>query len=83
MLTLQELLSVLRLARAVGQRRFGHFDHEANSSSGPFPQIIDEGVTLQEHRTEEIDAPRQVVARFETFEDPATGEILYRALNPK
>jgi len=83
MLTLKELLAVLRLAQAVGQRRFGHFDHEANSSAGPFSQTVDQEDASQEHVTDERCASLRAVARFETFEDPATGEILYRALKPQ
>lgn len=72
MLRLDELLAVLEMAQAVGQRRFGHFDHEANSSAGPFP-FDAEG---RDTTSSQGETRRSV--RYETFRDEETGELLHR-----
>ena len=35
MLRIQELVRVMALSHDVGQRQFGHFDHDAHQASGP------------------------------------------------
>ncbi len=78
MLKLEELLAVLRMAQVIGPRRFGHFDHEAKASIGPFPRHReDAGGPPSGDHSQKTPSDR-LVARYEAFEDPATGETLYR-----
>lgn len=37
MLRLSELKAAIAITQAVGQRRHGHFDHDAHAATGPFP----------------------------------------------
>jgi hypothetical protein len=62
------------LARAVGQRRHGHFDHDANCATGPFPEASFE--------TRRVEGPADAPAiRFEITKDAKTGEPLYRRVS--
>jgi hypothetical protein len=36
MLRISQLKAVAKLTQALGQRRFGHFDHNAHAATGPF-----------------------------------------------
>jgi hypothetical protein len=68
-----EILDALKLARSVGQLPFGHFDHDADCAIGPY-LVADPAKSDEELKTEED--PTAVV--YERFEDPRTGEPLYR-----
>lgn len=78
MLRLTELKDALRLMRAVGDRRHGHFDHDARSLAGPdrrshqrLAQEAPEGFTLRDA----YGAPC-----MESYEHPSTGELLFRTI---
>lgn len=77
MLTLKELIPALQMAQAVGDRAYGHFDHDANAIIGPTPVVAlppasraTQSSTLSTGQTVSMDA-------FEVREDPVTGELLY------
>ena len=67
-----DLHSILKLGRIVGQTMFGHFDHDASSAIGPnrpsIPESHDEC-----HKRE-----REEKATIESWDDPQTGEELFR-----
>lgn len=71
MLRLSDLLDAVEFGRSVGQRKYGHFDHDGHQMSGPtsspvaIPSCTRTGG--ERHRVE-----------FESFRDPHTGEELYR-----
>jgi hypothetical protein len=59
------------MGRAMGQRRHGHFDHDANCATGPFPEPpLDTGSAVSSLPAEAI--------IYTVSPDPITGEPLYR-----
>jgi hypothetical protein len=66
--TIDQLLDAIELGHAVGSRRTGHYNHDSKRSTGPYPEPI----AISE---EPLPGPR---VSFERFEDPQTGEFLYR-----
>ncbi|MGZ8174272.1 MULTISPECIES: hypothetical protein [Methylobacter] len=78
MLTLKELVPALQMAQAVGDRAYGHFDHDANAIAGPasvmsVPSVGRVKQSLDSSTTQQIASMDAFVAR----EDPITGELLY------
>jgi hypothetical protein len=68
-LRVSELVPALLLAQAVGERPFGHFDHDANAVAGP---------PSNGSRPAARAAGTAVFGNLEEYEDPVTGEALYR-----
>ena len=77
MLRLDEILDALKLARAVGQIPFGHFDHDADCAIGPRIPAQRDRSPEKPRRNGVSSAPTKRV-KYERFEDPRTGEPLYR-----
>lgn len=71
-----EILDALKLARSVGQMPFGHFDHDADCAIGPYL------VPTEEALCELSSAADPTAVVYERFEDPRTGEPLYRPIKP-
>lgn len=67
MLRLQELLKAIRHAQLVGERPYGHFDHDAKAHSGP---------PSREH-LQSFPAGVPGDDPYEPREDAATGELFY------
>lgn len=78
MLKINELVKAIDLAQAIGQRPYGHFDHDAKCFSGPSSN----GSHAKGGDVKNSLSPSgiEIKTRFESFEDPETGEVLYRAL---
>jgi hypothetical protein len=77
---LDELIKAVDLARAVGERPYGHFDHDANLLSGPFARNR-RALTMRSRKkdTAQIEKPTVISnTLYEAYEDPETGEVLYR-----
>jgi hypothetical protein len=76
---LSELLATLKFTRLLGQRPFGHYDHDATLVIGP-PSCEATPVALHDLRqkapmgTEE----NTETITYEQYTEPRTGEILYR-----
>ena len=79
MLTYLEYLACVLFAQAVGQRRFGHFDHDANCASGPFPPS--DRAASPVRKASERDTGATVHLRYERFVDPDTGAPRFRTLS--
>lgn len=78
----RDLIAVLRLGRAIEPKRFGHFDHGANLSTGqsnrkPRRRVIKTGTAKQAGEAHRLSV------RYEEFRDAKTGETLYRLVKPK
>lgn len=79
MLRIEELVKAIDLAQAIGQRPYGHFDHDARCFTGPAGNrnaVFTEGYQA----TAKSQQSCETEPRYETFEDPDTGEVLYRAV---
>ncbi len=70
MLRKKDLIPALRMARAVGERVYGHFDHDANCVSGPGASSTPAAPT--------VEPATAALGAYQPFEDPFTGEVLYR-----
>jgi hypothetical protein len=73
---LEELLDTLRFNRLVGQKPFGHWDHDAKCVIGPpvSPESLAVSVTAVPASVGQCDASEVVV--YEQYVEPRTGELL-------
>jgi hypothetical protein len=71
MLRVRELLDAIELAHEAGERRYGHFDHDAHAATGPFPEpkAHQSGAASD---VADVDAVKLTVTI-----DPITGEPLF------
>lgn len=77
MLRISELRDALEMTRSLGQRRHGHFDHDAHSATGPFPP----SPCVAEVAPQPAGKPgcsEDRAAPLEQFTDPATKQPLFR-----
>jgi len=71
MLRMSEHRNAVKLGQAVGQRRFGHFDYDANKAIGPEPVCTVATVTVRTSiRGLKVHAPKKKV-------DPITGRFSF------
>ena len=78
MLTIKELVPALKMAQAVGDRAYGHFDHDANAISGPVPSIrLGSTPSRAAPSLSPQGKPTVSMRHFDVREDPVTGELLY------
>lgn len=72
---------MIRLGESVGQRHYGHFDHDANCVTGPHP--------AQDSRVTESPLVEQHIgshsggAVLSTEINPVTGELMFRLRSAK
>lgn len=74
MLRKSELTAAVKLEQAVGQRRYGHFDYDANKAIGPDPgssSVLRGCSSRAVTKTMHADPPVRVV-------DKRTGRINYK-----
>jgi hypothetical protein len=74
MLRITDILDSLALARIAGDRRHGHFDHDAHRSVGPSEETFSQ---TGRQGSGESNAPSQPLKPFRAVKDPETGEALY------
>lgn len=72
MLRISQLKAVTKLTQALGQRRFGHFDHNAHAATGPFASS-----SLQFCESAPADANDLFVEALVQTADLATGQPLF------
>jgi hypothetical protein len=77
MLRLEEFIDAVSIARAVGERPYGHFDHDANRLCGP---SVRRNSSVKHGLSEKEAAVVSSNTFYEVFEDPETGEVLYRQI---
>ena len=70
MLRVRELLDAIDLAHEAGERRYGHFDHDANAAMGPFPEP-------KAHGGAKASSDASEVVQLSVTIDPVTGEPLF------
>lgn len=75
MLSTEELVAAIAMAQAVGHRRHGHYDHNANSLIGPQQPPAERAIATV--------SPTVGHARLSVHYDPDTGEPLYSVLAVK
>lgn len=76
---LSELLATLKFTRLLGQRPFGHYDHDATCVIGP-PTCELEGLAapdLAYQQFANVEEATETVT-YEQYTEPRTGEVLYR-----
>lgn len=85
MLELSVLIDSIVLGRTVGQRRYGHFDHDAHNLSGPsHPATTEVRIRPSRASKDKRERLRGLSLREEDFErslDPRSGETLYLPRN--
>ncbi|WP_446809703.1 hypothetical protein ACH50O_21010 [Methylomonas sp. 2BW1-5-20] len=74
MLTLKEIVPALHMAQAIGDRAYGHFDHDANAIAGPATIMT---VPCSGRSSKPGTLQTASMDSFKTEEDPITGELLY------
>jgi hypothetical protein len=85
MLRFDELIKAVDFARAVGERPYGHFDHDANRLCGPVIRHH-ESITAVSLKDEMSETKSQISTSntfYEAYESPKTGEVLYRPVESK
>lgn len=84
MLTVDEFTNSINMAQAVGERPYGHFDHDAMCLSGPVMKknILIKSVPPKiEEAEEELPLQGPPKTHYKSFENPETGEILYKHID--
>lgn len=77
MLRKNGLLAAIKLDQLFGQRRYGHFDHDANSVAGPTKTII-----VKDTRTKKKGKQTKTsVKPYKRMIDSKTGRITYKKAN--
>jgi len=79
MLRIDELIRAIDLAQAIGQRPYGHFDHDARCFTGPASNRV-APITHARIEPSELQQGNKTETRYESLEDPETGEVLFRAV---
>jgi hypothetical protein len=76
---LTELLAGLKFTRLLGQRPFGHYDHDATLIIGPPSCEATLAVPPDAGRQDLVQTakPAETVT-YEKYQEPRTGEVLYR-----
>lgn len=85
MLRISELVKAIELALSVGERPYGHFDHDAKCFTGSFVKNY-RSQSNYLFKQEDLTSKIQTIVpknRYEAFEDSETGEILYRPVIEK
>ena len=72
MVRVEHLLDAWKLIRVAGERVYGHFDHDAPHAVGPADLPDTPSLDLAVSDAEKSAGP------YEVYEDPKTGEPLYR-----
>ena len=79
MLRVSEIDAALAMTQSLGQRRYGHFDHDAHAATGPFPPSPRLGSgQLQRGAGAADDKSKPKAPPLEQFADAETGQPLYR-----
>ena len=73
---LYDQISSIKFTRIIGQRVFGHFEHDASRAIGPHPKGRLEAT--RENLPEVASYPNPKAVRVESWRDPETGEELFR-----
>lgn len=74
MLRKNGLLAAIKLDQLFGQRRYGHFDHDANSVAGPTKiKIVKDTRTRKKGKQ-----AKTTVKPYKRIIDPKTGQITYQ-----
>ncbi len=79
MLRLRELLPSIKLANGVGQRKFGHFDHDATCATGP---VLEPASTKAAAKKASRKSGARVVV-FEKARRAKAGDPAYRVVAKK
>lgn len=78
MLRISELRAALDMTRSLGQRRYGHFDHDAHSATGPFPPSPCVAEAAPPPAPSEGGFAEDRASPLEQFIDAATKQPLFR-----
>jgi hypothetical protein len=79
MLRLKEFVASIKMAQACGERNARHFDHDANSVSGPdVPATLPTDQRAAVHQVMSTKQAGVSGAPLRPHVDPVTGELLYQ-----
>ena len=78
MLTIKELVPALQMAQAVGERSYGHFDHDSNGIVGPASVMSIDTLSHDSDQSLQRSVEETTLAdNIAVIEDTFTGELLY------
>jgi hypothetical protein len=80
MLQENEYIEASDLNWALGERPYGHYDHDSQRLSGPYSRDNESDLHNGYHPRQDKIPSTVCSTRYEAYKDPQTGDILYRPI---